>query len=333
METDLNQGQWGRYLAQFSLLHVAAYVVVGSSALALQDVLAPTELVAIDFFEPYHIAAWPVLVEGLRGLVLAVVFYPFYRLAASATRGWWVLFLPLWGLTVVGSIDPWLGSIEGVIYTEITPVAHLFFLGTSAVQYGLLVGGLRWMARHRPIGTSKPDWLRVGGPTPGSLAFWGYLGRFVLVYVGADLVAGIAFFVIHDYGTVVPQSEAFALWRPLDHPFVQLAILFQVGRGALLGLLLLPLYGRFFGDDHGWLPLFAIFWGGIYLGTPAAIHNLVADVLAPGPLADLLFGTAELTIQLLAFALVFWFWESRRHSHPGIVGRLLRRGTGDRPAQ
>jgi hypothetical protein len=333
METDLNRGQWGRYLAQFSLLHVAAYVVVGSSVLAFQDVLVPADLVAIDFFEPYRIAVWSVLVEGLRGLVLAAVFYPFYRLAATVIRGWWVLFLPLWGLTVVGSIDPWLGSIEGVIYTEITPAAHLFFLGASAVQYGLLVGGLRWMARRRPIGTSQPNWLRDDVPSPGSLAFWGYLGRFVLVYVGAYLVAGIAFFVIHDYGTIIPESEAFALWRPLDHPYVQLAILFQVGRGALLGLLLFPLYGWFFGDDHGWLRLFGVFWGGIYLGTPAAVHNLVDDVLAPGPLTDLLFGTAELTIQLLGFALVFWVWESRRRSHPGIVGRLLRPGTGDRPAR
>ena len=325
MQTRFDRRQWGRYFTRFAILHVAAYLLVGSGALVLQDALAPADLVAIDYFEPYRLALWPVLIEGLRGLVLAAVFYPFYRLAADSTRSWWMLFLPLWGLTVIGSIDTWLGSIEGVIYTEITPGAHLFFLAASAIQYGLLVGGLRWVAQRRPIGTTQPDWMRDGGPTLGSLKFWGYLGRFTIVYICAYLVAGIAFFIIHDYGTVIPESGAFALWRPLDHPFIQLAILFQVGRGALLGLLLFPLYSWFFGRDHGWLRLFGVFWGAIYLGTPAAVHNLVAEVLSSGPLSDLLFGTAELTVQLLGFAIVFWFWQRRRQSHVGIVGRLFKR--------
>jgi len=307
------------------MLHVAAYIIVASGALLVQDALAPTDLVAIDFFEPYRLTLWPVLIEGLRGLVLAAVFYPFYRLVADSTRSWWVLFLPLWGLTIIGSIDTWLGSIEGVIYTEISPMTHLFFLAASAIQYGLLVGGLRWTAQHRPIWTSQPEWIRDSRPTLGSLTFWGYLGRFTIVYVGAYLVAGITFFVLHDYGTVIPESEAFALWRPLDHPFIQFAILFQVGRGVLLGLLLFPLYGWIFGRSYGLFRLFGVFWGAIYLGTPAVVHNLIADVLTPGPLVDLLFGTAELTVQLLSFALMFWFWQRRRQSSAGFVGRLIKR--------
>lgn len=331
MDTGPGRRQWGRYLARFSILHVAAYIVVGSGALVLQDALAPADLVAIDFFEPYRIALWPVLIEGLRGLILAAIFYPFYRLATDSARSWWLLFLPLWGLTVIGSIDPWLGAIEGVIYTEITLVAHLFFLATSAIQYGLLVGGLQWVAQHSPSSTFDPEWLRDNRPTLRSLQFWGYLGRFTIIYVGAYLVAGIAFFIIHDYGMVIPESGAFALWRPLDHPFIQLAILFQVGRGALLGLLLFPLYGWFFGRDYGWLRLFGVFWGAIYLGAPPTVHNLIGELLAPGPLIDLLFGTAELTVQLLGFSIVFWSWQRRRQSHTGTIGRLLQRVSGKPP--
>lgn len=327
----LNSRRWGEYLARFSILHVAAYLLVGAGALVLKNLLAPADLVAIDFLDPYRLTLWPVLVEGLRGLVLAIVFYPFYRLVADSTRSWWLLFLPLWGLTVIGSIDTWLGSIEGVIYTEITPGAHLFFLAASAVQFGLLVGGLRWLARRRRLWTAKPDWVDTPGPALGNLPFWGYLGRFTVVYVGAYLVAGIAFWVIHDYGTVIPESGAFALWRPLDHPFVQFAVLFQVGRGALLALLLFPLYRWFFGRSHGWLRLFGVFWGAIYLGTPATVHNLIADVRGPGPLADLLFGTAEVMAQLLGFAVVFWFWQHRRRSHRGVIGRLVHRFRGDQP--
>jgi hypothetical protein len=59
--------------------------------------LSPADLVAIDFFESYRIALWPVLIEGLRGLVLAGVFYPFYRLVAASNRRLWVLFVSLWG--------------------------------------------------------------------------------------------------------------------------------------------------------------------------------------------------------------------------------------------
>lgn len=327
----VTRGRWGRYLALFSILHVAAYVIVGSGAVVLQDALAPADVVALDFFEPYRLAPWSVLVEALRGLVIAVVFYPFYRLAADATRSWWSLFLPLWGLTVVGSIDPWLGSVEGVIYTEITPTAHVFFLVASAIQYGLLVGGLRWVAQRRPVATSRPERLRDDGPVPGSFRFWGYLGRFTVVYVGAYLIAGVAFWVIHDYGTVIPASGAFALWRPLDHPFIRFAVLFQIGRGALLALLLFPLYGWFFEGDRGWVRLFGVFWGGIYLSTPSTVRSLGTELTTPGPLADLLFGTAELTVQLLGFAVVFWFWQRRRQSHAGLVGRLIRRVTGNAP--
>ena len=232
---------------------------------------------------------------------------------------------------VIGSIDPWLGSVEGVIYTEITPVAHLFFLTASAIQYGLLLGGLRWMAQRRPVGTSRPEWLREGS-IPRVVQILG-ISRSLHGRVRRCVSRGRYRILGHSrlrHGH--PRSDAFALWRPLDRPLIQFAILFQVGRGALLGVLLFPLYGWFFGRNHRWLRLFGGFWAAIYLDTPPAVRYLVAEVLTPGPLADVLFGTAELTVQLLGYSLAFWTWENRRRSNVGIIGRLIQRVTGSPPS-
>jgi hypothetical protein len=320
---DLRTNQFGTYLARFSLVHVISYALVGGAALFLQRYLSPADVFALDFFAPYQIAPGPILLEAIRALVLGVIFLPFFRIAKESRWGAWVLFAPLWGLTIIGSIDTWVGSIEGVIYTETTAAAHLFFLLASAVQYGLVVSVLLWSERRRPSlpRIQRPD--GSGRPTPGSAPFWGYLSRFTLVYVAAYLTAGIAFFILHDYGTVIPDSAAFALWRPMDHPFIQLAILFQFARGAFLGLLLFPVYGWVFSSSRGWLLVFFVMWGGTYLGTPATVRNLVGDVLSPGPLTDMLFGTAEITVQMLGFALVFWFWQRRATRRTGLVARII----------
>lgn len=321
---DLEPSHFSAYLTRFSILHLISYSLVGSVALFFQGYLAPTDVFALEFFAPYQIALGPILIEAIRALVVGVIFLPFFRLAKESRWGGLVLFAPLWGLTIIGSIDTWVGSIEGVIYTETTAVAHLFFLLASAVQYGIVVISLLWLERRYPTLPKIHRPNSIGIPAPGSVAFWGYLSRFTLVYVAAYLTAGIAFFVLHDYATVIPESAAFALWRPLDHPFIQLAILFQFARGAFIGVLLFPVYSWVFSSSRGWFLLFVVMWGGTYLGTPATVRNLVGDALSPGPFTDILFGTAELTVQMLGFALVFWFWQSRRIDRPGLVGRLIR---------
>ena len=67
------------------------------------------------------------------------------------------------------------------------------------------------------------------------------------------------------------------------------------------------------------------------MSVPPTVHNLIAEMLSPALLSDLLFGTAELTVQLLGFSIVCWFWQSRRQSHTGIVGRLIGVVTDDPP--
>lgn len=317
-----------RYVGRFGLLHLGAYVLVGGLALGLVSNLPSADASAIAFFQPYRLTGGALLTEALRAVVLALVFSPFYRVVTRSTWGWSALFLPLWGLTIVGSIDPMPGSIEGVIYTTTPAGAHLFVLAATAVQYGLLVGVLRWWEMRDPILADRPPLEGEDWPAPTTPGFWGYLTRFSLLYVVAYLAAGLTFWVLQDYETVLPAQAAFAMWRPLDHPFVQFAVVFQVGRGAMLGLLVFPLFGRLFSGAQGWLTLFGVLWGATFLGAPATVGNLVTDLLSPGPLTDMLLGTSEVTAQMLGFALVFWAWQGRVMERRGVVMRIVERVRG-----
>lgn len=143
-----------------------------------------------------------------------------------------------------------------------------------------------------------------------------YVARFTLLYVLVYLAAGIAFMVLQDYETVLASREAFELYRSLDHPLVQAAPLLQVVRGAVLALVCSPLYRTIFGRDRGWLLLFGLLWGFTFLGSPNAIYGLLVD-LSAGEVGDLLFGTAEVTVQIGLFSVLLWSWERRALARRG----------------
>lgn len=83
--------------------------------------------------------------KGLRGVVLAFVLYPFYDCIVKGNHGGLILFGALWGLAILGSLEPLPGSIEGLIYTETTLVEHFMVLIAGAVQVMLFSWlFLRW---------------------------------------------------------------------------------------------------------------------------------------------------------------------------------------------
>lgn len=75
-----------------------------------------------------------VAVYVLTGQVLALVLYPFYDTIVRNDRGLPILFGALWGIALLGSVEPMPGSIEGVIYTEIPLLGHLVVLVAGAVE-------------------------------------------------------------------------------------------------------------------------------------------------------------------------------------------------------
>lgn len=321
MTTVFDRSLWA-YVGRFSLVHLLAYVLIGAAFVTLQDALPPADLVAIEFFEPYRpfdVAA--LLAQVARGGVLALVLAPFYDRFVNRDRGLPILFGVVWGLTVIASIDPIPGSIEGVIYTETTATAHLVVLAATAVQVGLFAFAfLDWERRVDDGEMSADDTEGSNGEGQGNLPR--YVGRFSVLYPLVYLVAGIAFMQLQDYETVLATREAFELYRPLDDPMVAAAVPIQVFRGGLMALLIAPFYDTFVRRERGWFLLFGLLWGLTFLGSPHAILGLASDLVSAGDVGEILFGTAEVTAQLGLFAVLFWLWERRARD---------RRGFGESP--
>ncbi len=119
---------WLRFAWRSVLCHTATYLVAGLLAATLLD------------YEQWWLTEWmshyrgfdsPWLAAGsglqvVRGLILAVVLYPFRKVFLEERLGW----LKLWGVLVgVGILSTYAaapGSVEGVIYTALPPVYHVF---------------------------------------------------------------------------------------------------------------------------------------------------------------------------------------------------------------
>jgi hypothetical protein len=87
------------------------------------------------------VAAGPAL-QPLRGLLFALVLYPFAADFVRRSNGvllLWGLFL---GLAVLGTAGPSPGSFEGIIYTKLPLRLHLFGLPEVIVQTFLFSIGL-----------------------------------------------------------------------------------------------------------------------------------------------------------------------------------------------
>ena len=123
------------YSGRFSLIHLITYSIVAALFLLVQDTLPLTHRVALEFYKPYRpFSSTVMLAEVIRGIILAFVLYPFYDRIMKGRHGRLALFGALWGLAIVGSLEPLPGSIEGLIYTKTTLVEHLLALSAGAVQ-------------------------------------------------------------------------------------------------------------------------------------------------------------------------------------------------------
>lgn len=134
MEKKLNRRLWG-FLGRFSLVYAITYTVIGLAFLIFQGALPASDRVALDFFQPYQQPGPMIIVEQLfRGGVMALILYPFYETILSDNNGWLYLIAVLWGLALLGSVEPVPGSIEGLIYTKTTLAEHFVVLAAGALQ-------------------------------------------------------------------------------------------------------------------------------------------------------------------------------------------------------
>lgn len=123
------------------------------------------------------VAAGPAL-QVLRGLVLAVVLFPFRERILERSRGWLALWGLLVGLGILSTYGPAPGSIEGAIYTTLPLPFHVF--GAPEVYAQSLVFSLCLVGWYR---RPHPAWSWVFG-TLAALAMLVSVGGAAVIHWG-----------------------------------------------------------------------------------------------------------------------------------------------------
>jgi hypothetical protein len=125
---------------------MATYFVAGLLAVTFMDYTALWETTSFAHYRRMDspwVAAGPGL-QFTRGLILALVLWPFRRVILDEPRGGIALFGLLVGLGVLSTYGAAPASVEGVIYTSLPWSAHLRGLpevvGQAAVFSALIVG-------------------------------------------------------------------------------------------------------------------------------------------------------------------------------------------------
>jgi hypothetical protein len=128
---------FGRFWFRVTACHVVTYFFAGLAAYSLfgYNALFQSEAFAC-YMKPIAskwVAAGPAL-QVIRGLILALVLYPFREVFLSTPRGWLKLAGLLVGLSVLSAAGAAPGSVEGVIYTRVPWFQQLQGLPEVIVQ-------------------------------------------------------------------------------------------------------------------------------------------------------------------------------------------------------
>ncbi len=74
------------------------------------------------------------LFQPVRGVIFALALYPLRNVLFAERRGWLTLWWLLLALGVLSTFGPAPGSVEGLIYTIIPPLAQILGLGEVLLQ-------------------------------------------------------------------------------------------------------------------------------------------------------------------------------------------------------
>jgi hypothetical protein len=121
-------------------IHTISYFIAGIFALLFMDyrVLFGSELFSL-LMRPFD-SPWIAAGAGLqvfRGIIIALVIYPFRTIFLSGKKGWLKLWLLILGLSAFSTIGPTPGSFEGLIYT-IFPIQYHFLVLPETLLYTFL---------------------------------------------------------------------------------------------------------------------------------------------------------------------------------------------------
>ncbi len=88
------------------------------------------------------------LFQPVRGVIFALAFYPLRKVLFAERRGWLTLWWLLLALGVLSTFGPAPGSVEGLIYTILPPLAQMLGLWEVLLQSFLLSVVLFYWVNH-----------------------------------------------------------------------------------------------------------------------------------------------------------------------------------------
>jgi len=166
---------FGRFFWRITACHMVTYMIVGFIAYKVMDypalfsdacsIMVPTD-------SP-RVALGPSL-QVIRGLIFALVLFPFRHVFLDEKLGWlklWGLFL---GLAILSTAGPAPGSVEGMIYTK-APIAGQIIGLWEVVLQTLAMSVMVVLWHRRPSRT----WTIVMGVLTALVVLMSVAGAFM----------------------------------------------------------------------------------------------------------------------------------------------------------
>src|SRR5437764_13591505 len=119
------------------VVHAVTYFIAGILAYSLNDYQTTYSQPPLSYLmrptSDRLVMAGP-LFQPIRGLIFALAFYPLRSVLFGTPRGWLTLWWLLLAVGVLSTFGPAFGSVEGLIYTTITPRTQLLGLWEVVLQ-------------------------------------------------------------------------------------------------------------------------------------------------------------------------------------------------------
>jgi hypothetical protein len=132
--------KFSTFFWRITAAHMVTYFIMGIIAFFLFDYEKLFSSDILQYYMKPTDSKWVVIgpaLQVIRGLIFAIVLWPFRTIILKSNVGWLKLWGLLLGLSVLSTAGPSPGSIEGMIYTQIPVANQIMYLPETVLQTGL----------------------------------------------------------------------------------------------------------------------------------------------------------------------------------------------------